>query len=262
MLQVQGLSVSYGKTQALKDVSFSVEKGQIVSIIGANGAGKTSLLKCISGLVRPAAGTVTYLGKPLEQEPFRIVSRGIVHVPEGRRVFSALTVEDNLRAGAYLTKSKKEVARQIEEQYDRFPRLGERRSQFSATLSGGEQQMLAIARAMMSNPKMILLDEPSLGLAPIIVAEVFKIIQEIRENEITVLLVEQNAKKALSIADHALVLENGKIKKTGTGRELLADPSIAEAYLGMRESACPVPEQANQSVTVNKEIANDEPRND
>ena len=232
MLSVNDLTLYYGKNCALRNVSFDVEKGQIVSIIGANGAGKSSLLKCISGLVKPDGGSISYEGKPLPSQTHKITAAGIVHVPEGRRVFSSLTVRDNLRAGAYLTKTRKEIEAEIEEQYKLFPRLKERENQHAGTLSGGEQQMLAIARALMSRPKMILLDEPSLGLAPLVVKEVFRIIDLIRSQGVTVLLVEQNALKALSIADHAVVLENGTVKKKSTGQELLCDPVIKDAYLG------------------------------
>ena len=232
MLTVNDLTLYYGKNCALRNVSFEIQKGEIVSIIGANGAGTSSLLKCISGLVKPDSGSISYEGKPLPPQTHKIASAGIVHVPEGRRVFAPLTVRDNLRAGAYLTKKSKEIEDEIEEQYKLFPRLKERENQHAGTLSGGEQQMLAIARALMSRPKLILLDEPSLGLAPLVIKEVYRTIDLIRQQGVTVLLVEQNAKKALSIADHAVVLENGKIKKTGTGQELLSDPAIKEAYLG------------------------------
>ena len=232
MLDVKNLSLFYGKTHALRDVSFSVEKGRIVSIIGANGAGKSSLLKCISGLEKPSGGGILYNGEPLPAKTNKIVAKGIVHVPEGRRVFSSFTVLENLKTGAYLTRSRKETEAELEEQFRLFPRLKERENQHAGTLSGGEQQMLAIARGLMSRPKLILLDEPSLGLAPLIVKEVFAIINRIRESGVTVLLVEQNAKKALGIADYAVVLETGVVKKTGPGKDLLNDPAIAEAYLG------------------------------
>lgn len=232
MLRVEDLTLYYGKNRALNNVSFEVQKGEIVSIIGANGAGKSSLLKCISGLVKPDSGSISYEDKPLPAYTHKVTSAGIVYVPEGRRVFAPLTVRDNLRAGAYLTKKNKEIEAEIEEQYKLFPRLKERENQHAGTLSGGEQQMLAIARALMSRPKMVLLDEPSLGLAPLVVKEVFRIIDLIRSQGVTVLLVEQNAQKALSIADHAVVLENGAVKKRGTGQELLSDPVIKEAYLG------------------------------
>ncbi|HOL83783.1 MAG TPA: ABC transporter ATP-binding protein [Thermoclostridium caenicola] len=236
MLSVNNLSLSYGKNRALSNVSFEVQKGEIFSIIGANGAGKSSLLRCISGLVKPMEGTIYYEGKPLPKEPHKITAAGIVHVPEGRRIFAPLTVKENLKAGAFLVKSRSEIEARIEEQYKIFPRLKERENQYAGTLSGGEQQMLAIARALMSRPKLILLDEPSLGLAPLVVKEVFRIIEFIREQGVTVLLVEQNAKKALSLADHAVVLENGIIRKTGTGKELLNDQVVKEAYLGAGHS--------------------------
>ena len=232
MLDVKNLSLFYGKTHALRDVSFSVEQGRIVSIIGANGAGKSSLLKCISGLEKPTGGSILYNGESLPAKTNKIVAKGIVHVPEGRRVFASFTVLENLRTGAYLTRSRKETEAELEEQFRLFPRLKERENQHAGTLSGGEQQMLAIARGLMSRPKLILLDEPSLGLAPLIVKEVFAIINRIRESGVTVLLVEQNAKKALGIADFAVVLETGVVKKTGPGKELLNDPAIVEAYLG------------------------------
>lgn len=232
MLSVNDLTLYYGKNCALHNVSFEVQKGEIVSIIGANGAGKSSLLKCISGLVKPDGGSIEYKGKPLPFQSHKITAAGIVYVPEGRRVFAPLTVRDNLRAGGYLIKKNKELEAEMEAQYKLFPRLKERENQHAGTLSGGEQQMLAIARALMSRPRMILLDEPSLGLAPLIVKDVFQIIDFIRSRGVTVLLVEQNAQKALSIADHAVVLENGAVKKRGTGSELLCDPVIKEAYLG------------------------------
>jgi len=236
LLSVNNLSLSYGKNRALSNVSFEVQQGEIFSIIGANGAGKSSLLRCISGLVKPMEGTIYYEGKPLPKEPHKITAAGIVHVPEGRRIFAPLTVKENLKAGAFLVKSRSEIEARIEEQYKIFPRLKERENQYAGTLSGGEQQMLAIARALMSRPKLILLDEPSLGLAPLVVKEVFRIIELIREQGVTVLLVEQNAKKALSLADHAVVLENGIIRKTGTGKELLNDQVVKEAYLGAGHS--------------------------
>lgn len=231
MLSVKNLSVNYGKNRALSNVSFEVQKGEIFSIIGANGAGKSSLLRCISGLVKPSEGTIYYEGKPLPKEAHKITAAGIVHVPEGRRVFAPLTVKENLKAGAYLVKNRSEIEARIEEQYKIFPRLKERENQYAGTLSGGEQQMLAIARALMLKPKIILLDEPSLGLAPLVVKEVFRIIDYIRSQGVTVLLVEQNAMQALNLADHAIVLENGVIRKTGTGKELLNDPVVREAYL-------------------------------
>jgi branched-chain amino acid transport system ATP-binding protein len=216
MLTVENLSVSYGRVTALKEVSFRLERGQIVSIIGSNGAGKTTLLNAISGMVK-YNGKVSFESKPLTSEPHKTVKEGIVQVPEGRKIFAGLTVEENLRVGAYLNSSGKEVEKMMEEQFEIFPILKERRRQHGGMLSGGEQQMLAIARGVMSKPKLLLLDEPSLGLAPKIVATIFKIIQDIRDKGITVLLVEQNATKALSIADYGFVLENGKITNSGRG---------------------------------------------
>jgi branched-chain amino acid transport system ATP-binding protein len=231
MLKVKNLSASYGHIQALKDVSIEAEKGQIVSIIGSNGAGKTTLLRCISSQVKAKSGTIEFLGKSIPDKPHKVVEQGIVHVPEGRRTFSGLTVTDNLLVGGYLLKGN-ELYTNLEKNYNLFPVLRERKSQYAGTLSGGEQQMLAIARGLMSKPKLILLDEPSLGLAPIIVNQVFKLIEQIRDSGVTVLLVEQNARKALSICDKAYVLENGKITLSGTGCELLNSDKVKKAYLG------------------------------
>ena len=231
MLKVENLSVNYGHIEALKNVSVEVKKGQICSIIGANGAGKSTLLKTISGLVKPVSGTIYFEGKPLPKKAHKIVAEGIVHVPEGRKTFSGLTIEDNLLVGGTLT-DKSRLAANLEKQYALFPILKERKNQFAGTLSGGEQQMLAVARGLMSEPKIILLDEPSMGLAPLIVNQIYKLIEQIRESGITVLLIEQNAKKALSICDFAYVLENGKIKLSGSGEELLASDEVRKAYLG------------------------------
>lgn len=231
MLNVENLSVNYGHIEALKNVSVEVKKGQICSIIGANGAGKSTLLKTISGLVKPVSGTIYFEGKPLPKKAHKIVAEGIVHVPEGRKTFSGLTIEDNLLVGGTLT-DKSRLAANLEKQYELFPILKERKNQFAGTLSGGEQQMLAVARGLMSEPKIILLDEPSMGLAPLIVNQIYKLIEQIRESGITVLLIEQNAKKALSICDFAYVLENGKIKLSGSGEELLASDEVRKAYLG------------------------------
>lgn len=231
MLKVENLSVNYGHIEALKNVSVEVKKGQICSIIGANGAGKSTLLKTISGLVKPVSGTIYFEGKPLPKKAHKIVAEGIVHVPEGRKTFSGLTIEDNLLVGGTLT-DKSRLAANLEKQYELFPILKERKNQFAGTLSGGEQQMLAVARGLMSEPKIILLDEPSMGLAPLIVNQIYKLIEQIRESGITVLLIEQNAKKALSICDFAYVLENGKIKLSGSGEELLASDEVRKAYLG------------------------------
>jgi branched-chain amino acid transport system ATP-binding protein len=231
MLDVQDLSVSYGYVTALKHVSLSAEKGQIVSIIGSNGAGKTSLLRTISGLVKPQGGRITYLGKELPSKPHQIVQLGIVHIPEGRGTFSGLTIQDNLLVGGYLTRGK-DLSDDLAAQYDLFPLLRIRKNQFAGTLSGGEQQMLAISRGLMSKPKILLLDEPSLGLAPLIVNQVYEVIKKIRDSGITILLVEQNARKALSISDRAYVLENGEIRAMGTGSELLNSDLVKKAYLG------------------------------
>lgn len=231
MLKVENLSVNYGHIEALKNVSVDVKKGQICSIIGANGAGKSTLLKTISGLVKPVSGTIYFEGKPLPKRAHKIVAEGIVHVPEGRKTFSGLTIEDNLLVGGTVA-NKSRLAANLEKQYQLFPILKERKNQFAGTLSGGEQQMLAVARGLMSEPKIILLDEPSMGLAPLIVNQIYNLIGQIRESGITVLLIEQNAKKALSICDFAYVLENGKIKLSGTGEELLASDEVRKAYLG------------------------------
>ena len=234
MLTVENLCVSYGKVAALQNVSCNLERGQIVSIIGSNGAGKTTLLNAISGMVK-FTGKIFLEDKPLCCEPHKVVKAGVVQVPEGRKIFSGLTVEDNLRVGAYLNSDSKEVDKMMEKQYEIFPILKERRNMHGGMLSGGEQQMLAIARGMMAKPKILLLDEPSLGLAPKIVETIFEIIKDIRANGVTVLLVEQNAVKALSIADYGFVMENGKITHSGKGSELKDDPRIAEAYLGARK---------------------------
>ena len=231
MLKVTDLSVSYGHVEALRNVSVEVDQGQIVSIIGANGAGKTTLLRTISGMVKPLNGTVEFEGRPLPKKPHKVVAEGVVHVPEGRKCFSGLTIRDNLLVGGYLLKSS-QMEERLQAQYKRFPILEERRDQFAGTLSGGEQQMLAVARGLMVNPKLILLDEPSMGLAPIIVNQIYDLIREIRDSGITVLLVEQNARKALGICDHAYVLENGKISLAGPGQELLQSDAVRKAYLG------------------------------
>lgn len=231
MLSVKNLSASYGHIEALKDVSIEAEKGQIVSIIGSNGAGKTTLLRCISGLLKPVSGVIEFMGEQLPSKPHKVVKKGIIHVPEGRRTFSGLTVRDNLLIGGYLFKGK-ELDDDLQKNYELFPILKERKSQFAGTLSGGEQQMLAIDRGLMSKPKLMLLDEPSLGLAPIIVNQIFDLITQIRDSGITILLVEQNARKALSICDKAYVLENGRISLSGTGHELLNSDKVKKAYLG------------------------------
>ncbi len=230
MIDIQNLQYAYGKIEALKGIHVHVNRGEILSIIGANGAGKSTLMRCIVGMLK-YQGTITYQGRPLPQSAHQAVKSGVVLVPEGRWIFPNLTVEENLRLGGYISKRGR-VAENMETMFQYFPRLLERKNQRAGTLSGGEQQMLAIGRGLMSDPDVVLLDEPSLGLAPLIVNDIFHIIQEINARGVTVLLVEQNAKKALAIAHHACLLETGKIVKTGTGAELAADPQIVEAYLG------------------------------
>lgn len=230
MLEIRGLDVWYRHIHALNGVDLSVRTGEITALIGANGAGKTSLLNTISGLVAPRSGTMELEGRPLSRAPHRVVRSGVVHVPEGRHVFAGLTVQENLLMGAYTR--RKGFAERLQEMYRLFPRLEERRKQQAGTLSGGEQQMLAICRGLIAEPRVLLMDEPSLGLAPLLVTEVFELIQRIRDMGITVLLVEQNAMQALAVADHAYVLENGSVVLTGTGREVLADPNVRHAYLG------------------------------
>lgn len=233
MLKIENMSVHYGMIQAVKDISFEVNQGEIVSLIGANGAGKTTILRTISGLVRPSQGTISFENKNIEKETSpKIVSSGLVQVPEGRHVFTGMTVMENLELGAFLFKDKKETQKIIETIFERFPILKERKNQDAATLSGGEQQMLAMGRALMTRPKLLLLDEPSMGLAPIFIKEIFSIIQEINKQGTTILLIEQNAKMALGIADRGYVLETGKIVLEGSGSELLDSPDIQKAYLG------------------------------
>ena len=219
--------------QAIKGVSFHVDEGEVIALIGANGAGKTTILHTVSGLLTPKEGSITFEGQDLVKIPgYKIVSMGMAHVPEGRRVFAQLSVLQNLMMGAYTRKDKEEITQTLETVFDRFPRLKERQNQMAGTLSGGEQQMLAMGRALMSHPKIILMDEPSMGLSPIFVNEIFDIIQEVSKSGTTVLLVEQNAKKALSIADRAYVLETGKIVLEGKASDLLNNDSIKKAYLG------------------------------
>lgn len=233
MLEIKDLQVSYGMIQAIKGVSFEVNEGEVISLIGANGAGKTTILHTITGLLKPKAGSVLFEGKELTTTPaHKIVRYGMAHVPEGRRVFAELTVYENLKMGAYTRKDKNEIEETLAMVYNRFPRLEERKKQLAGTLSGGEQQMLAMGRALMSKPKIILMDEPSMGLSPLFVSEVFDIIQKISAGGTTVLLVEQNAKKALSISDRAYVLETGKIALTGKASDLIHDENIKKAYLG------------------------------
>lgn len=233
MLKVENLSVSYGVIAAVKGVSFEVGQGEIVALIGANGAGKTTILQTITGLIAPRGGSIHFDGADLLKTPaHKIVSLGMAHVPEGRRIFQELSVLENLRLGAFTRKDKKEIEDSLEMVYARFPRLKERRTQIAGTLSGGEQQMLAMGRALMSRPKIILMDEPSMGLSPLLVSEVFDIIREINSAGTTVLVVEQNARKVLSIADRAYVLETGKIVLEGNAADLLNDDSVKKAYLG------------------------------
>ena len=233
LLKVTDLVVSYGGIEALKGISFEVEQGQIVTLIGANGAGKSTTLRTISGLVRAQEGRVYFEGRDItDYGTQKIVETGIAMVPEGRRVFPNLTVLENLRIGAYLRKDKEVIEQDIEYIYDLFPRLKERSWQLAGTLSGGEQQMLAVGRAMMTRPKMIMMDEPSLGLAPLVVKDIFRIIQTLKETGMTVLLIEQNANAALHACDYAYVLETGRITMAGTGEELLSSSAIQEAYLG------------------------------
>ena len=233
MLEVKDLQVYYGMIQAIKGISFEVNQGGVIALIGANGAGKTTTLHTVTGLISPKSGQVLFEGKDITKTPaHKIVSMGMAHVPEGRRVFAELSVYENLRMGAYTRKDKAEIEETLKSVHKRFPRLQERKNQMAGTLSGGEQQMLAMGRALMSKPRIILMDEPSMGLSPIMVNEIFDIIRAVSESGTTVLLVEQNAKKALSIADRAYVLETGKIVLSGDAKELLEDDSIKKAYLG------------------------------
>ena len=232
ILKVTDMTVNYGVIQAVKGISFEVGQGEIVALIGANGAGKTTTLHTVTGMIPAKSGSIQFDGTDITKVPaHRIVSMGLAHVPEGRRVFAQLTVLENLKMGAYTRKDKDGIEKSLEEIYKRFPRLEERKSQLAGTLSGGEQQMLAMGRALMSKPKMIVMDEPSMGLSPLYVSEIFKIIQDINESGTTVLLVEQNAKKALSIANKAYVLETGNIVLSGDAKELMNDDSVKKAYL-------------------------------
>jgi branched-chain amino acid transport system ATP-binding protein len=233
MLKVDDINVYYGNIQAIKRISLEVNEGEIVTLIGANGAGKSTLLKTLSGLLKPKNGTIEYLGNNISGRPVQeIVKAGISHVPEGRRVFANMSVEENLELGAYLRKDSTEIRKDFEKVYELFPRLHERRKQLSGTLSGGEQQMLAMGRAIMARPKLLLLDEPSMGLAPLFVKTIFQIIEEINRNGTTILLVEQNANMALSIATRAYVIETGKVVISGTAAELQESDQIKLAYLG------------------------------
>ncbi len=234
ILEIRDLRVSYGGIEALKGISLDVEEGQIVTLVGANGAGKSTTLKAVSGLVEPSSGVIRFKGEEIQKlDSQKIVERGIALVPEGRKVFPNLSVEENLRIGAYLNNNKKEVAKEMEIVYDLFPRLRERSWQAAGTLSGGEQQMLAVGRGLMAKPTVMMMDEPSLGLAPQLVRDIFNIITRINDMGVTVLLIEQNANAALKIADQAYVLVTGSITKSGTGLELLDDQDVRDAYLGV-----------------------------
>ena len=231
MLNVEHINVYYGQIHAIKDVSFEVNEGEIVSLIGSNGAGKSTALKTVSGLLRSHTGSITFLGQDISKvEAYRLVAQGLAHVPEGRRIFLQMTVEENLQMGGYT--AGKEMDARIADVYQRFPRLKERRNQIGGTLSGGEQQMLAMGRALMSAPRLLMLDEPSMGLAPILVEQIFDIIRELHEAGTTILLVEQNAEMALKVADRAYVLESGRITLSGSGAELAQSDAIKKAYLG------------------------------
>lgn len=233
LLSVQNIDVFYGPIQALFSVSLEVEEGEIVTLIGANGAGKSTLLRTISGLLKPRAGSIYFENEDLTRKSsIEIVKSGISHVPEGRRVFPEMTVLENLELGAYVRKDRSEIEKDLKTVFERFPRLYERRNQLAGTLSGGEQQMLAIGRALMSRPRLLLLDEPSMGLAPILVSEIFEIIKEINARGTTILLIEQNANMALSIANRAYVIETGRIVLSGTSQEVASNPDVKKAYLG------------------------------
>ncbi len=230
-IEIKGLKVKYGAHEAVVGIDMNIARGSITAVIGSNGAGKTTIINAISGVVR-YEGMIYYRGEALPAKAHKVVKKGIVQVPEGRKIFAGLTVEENLIAGAYCVRKKKEVTELLEQQYAIFPRLGERKWQDAGTLSGGEQQMLAISRGLMAKPKVLILDEPSLGLAPVVVRDVFDHIEQIKKEGITIILVEQNAQKSLTISDSAYVIENGKVVMNGTGREMLENPQIAEAYLG------------------------------
>ena len=233
MLKVENLNVHYGVINAVKNVSFEVNEGEIVALIGANGAGKTSIMHALSGLLKSTSGNIIFLNKNITKIPaHKIIADGLAQVPEGRRIFAQLSVADNLEMGAYLRTDKIGIQRDLENIYKKFPRLGERKNQLAGTLSGGEQQMLAMGRALMSRPKLLLLDEPSMGLSPILVNEIFEIIKEINDDGVTIFLVEQNANKALSIADRAYVLETGNVIVSGNASDVANDPKVREAYLG------------------------------
>ncbi len=233
MLEIKDLNVFYGAVHAIKGISLNVEQGELVSLIGANGAGKTTTLHAISGLIPAASGTIELDGHNLQKTPpDKIISLGLAHVPEGRHVFARMTVEENLRMGAYIIRDAQKINENLENVYSHFPRLKERRRQLAGTLSGGEQQMLATGRALMTDPSIVLMDEPSMGLSPLLVKEIFAIIEQLHESGITILLVEQNAKMALAVSDRAYVLETGKISMSGKASELAEDDRVRKAYLG------------------------------
>ncbi|MDX2405718.1 ABC transporter ATP-binding protein [Streptomyces microflavus] len=233
LLEVEDLRVAYGKIEAVKGISFKVEEGEVVTLIGTNGAGKTTTLRTLSGLIKPLTGQIKFNGKSLRKVPaHQVVSLGLAHSPEGRHIFPRMSIEDNLRLGAFLRKDSDGINKDIQRAYDLFPILGERRKQASGTLSGGEQQMLAMGRALMSQPKLLMLDEPSMGLSPIMMQKIMATITELRAQGTTILLVEQNAQAALSLANHAHVMEVGNIVLSGTGQDLLTDDSVRKAYLG------------------------------
>ena len=232
ILKVDNLSAAYGGIQALRGVSLEVQEGEIVSVLGANGAGKSTLLKCISSVMKTTGGTVEFMGKPASKKPYEVVEAGLVQVPEARQIFAKLTVYENLRIGSNFRKDQSGIKEDIERVYSIFPRLKEREKQYGGLLSGGEQQMLAIGRGMMARPKLMMFDEPSLGLAPVIVQQVFEVIKELNKEGLSIMLIEQNAQKALSISDHAYIMQTGKVVMHGTGKELLADENMVSAYLG------------------------------
>lgn len=232
ILKVDNLSAAYGGIQALRGVSLEVQEGEIVSVLGANGAGKSTLLKCISSVMKTTGGTVEFMGKPASKKPYEVVEVGLVQVPEARQIFAKLTVYENLRIGSNFRKDQSGIKEDIERVYSIFPRLKEREKQYGGLLSGGEQQMLAIGRGMMARPKLMMFDEPSLGLAPVIVQQVFEVIKELNKEGLSIMLIEQNAQKALSISDHAYIMQTGRVVMHGTGKELLADENMVSAYLG------------------------------
>ena len=232
ILKVDNLSAAYGGIQALRGVSLEVQEGEIVSVLGANGAGKSTLLKCISSVMKTTGGTVEFMGKPASKKPYEVVEAGLVQVPEARQIFAKLTVYENLRIGSNFRKDQSGIKEDIERVYSIFPRLKEREKQYAGLLSGGEQQMLAIGRGMMARPKLMMFDEPSLGLAPVIVQQVFEVIKELNKEGLSIMLIEQNAQKALSISDHAYIMQTGRVVMHGTGKELLADENMVSAYLG------------------------------